>query len=124
MITGTLIAFALLFGYVVTVGLSLVATLGIAAARPGWVAENYRLKSGYKFLQGLLWLVCVTAGAYATAAVAGVHPWIVGTVLAGILIGVLWTNVWEARQRGLGHQVLISLFSLAGVGAGYVLRLR
>lgn len=125
MITGTLILFALVLGYVVVIGLSLAATFGITAARPNWVTKGHRLTCGYKLLQALVWLVCVTAGSFVTAAVAGsVDGFIVGAMLAAILICVLWASGWEARQRGMAHQILMSLVVVAGVSAGYALRLR
>ena len=45
-------------------------------------------------------------------------------MLVVILIGVLWSNTWEVAQRGLGHQVMMTIATVAGVGAGLVLRLR
>ena len=125
MITGTLIAVALVLGYALVVGLSMAATFGITKAAPGLVMKNYRLKSSYKFLQDLMWLVCVMVGAYVTALIAGtIHPWFVGSLLAGSLIAVLWSNMWEMRQRGMAHQILMTVISVAGVAAGYVLGLR
>jgi hypothetical protein len=125
MITASLIAVALIVGYLVTVGLSMVAAFGIGKAAPGFVVKDYQLRIGYKLLNEGLWLVFVIAGSYLSAAVAeSTHPWVVGATLAGILVFVPWTNPWETRQRGLAHQVLLSLLSIAGVTAGYVLRLR
>jgi len=125
MITGTIIAVALIAGYLVVVGLSLAATFGIAKAAPHIVMKNYRLKSSYKFLQDVVWLACVIVGAYVTALIAGtLHPWFVATLLAGSLIGVMWSNVWETRQRGLAHEILMTILAVAGVAAGYALRLR
>ena len=125
MITASLIAVALIVGYLVTVGLSMIATFGIGKASPGFVVRDYQLRTGYKFFNELVWLVCVIAGSYLSAAVAeSAHPWFVGAVLAGILVFVPWTNPWETRQRGLAHQMLLNLLSVAGVAVGYALRLR
>jgi len=41
-----------------------------------------------------------------------------------ILVGVLWMNAWEMRQRGLGHQLAMSLVSAAGVAVGFLIHLR
>jgi hypothetical protein len=115
---------ALLAGYLVAVLLSLVVTLGIGSAFPGSVVENYHVRSGYKLLQDGIWLVCATAAGYVTALVAdGKPPLLVGGLLAGILVGVLWANSWESRQRGMAHQILISVASVAGVTIGFLLKL-
>lgn len=120
MVTGTLVALALLLGYVLTVGCSMVATFGLTSASPEFVAKNYRVTPEYKRVQALVWLVAVTAGAFVTCAVAqGAYPWIVPVLLATILIGMLWVNSWEARQRGMAHQILMSLVTIVGVVAGY-----
>ncbi len=115
---------ALFAGYLVAVVLSLITTLGIGSAFPSFVVENYYVKSGYKLLQDGIWLVCAVAAGYVSALVAdGNSPLLVGGLLTGILIGVLWTNSWEARQRGMAHQILISVASVAGVTIGFLLRL-
>lgn len=126
MIAGTLIAVALILGYLVAVGLSMMVAFGITKAAPNFVVKDFRLKTAYKLVQELVWLLGVTAGAYLSALVAGtiMRPWLVGTLLASVLVIVPWTNTWEARQRGLGHQFLMSLLAVAGVVAGYYLALR
>jgi hypothetical protein len=126
MIAVTLIAFALILGYFVAVGLSMMVTFGITKAAPGFVVKDLRLRSGYKFFQDLGWLVFATAGGYLSAVVAEptLRPWLVGMLLAGVLVVVLWSNTWEVRQRGLGHQFLMSVLSVVGVGAGYYLALQ
>jgi hypothetical protein len=53
-----------------------------------------------------------------------VYPWLSATLLAVILILVLWTNTWEMRQRGLANQLLMSVMSIAGVATGFVLRMQ
>jgi hypothetical protein len=124
MITDVLIAVALALGYVVAVALSMAGTFAITAANPTFVAKEYRIRQRYKLIQELLWLVCATAGGYVTALVAGgAYPWLSGTLLAGILILVLWTNTWEMRQRGLAHQLLMSMVTAAGVAIGYLFRM-
>ena len=123
MITGVLIAAALALGYAVAVALALAATFCIAAARPAFVTKEYRIRQRYKLVQELLWLVCAAAGGYVTAAVSGgAHCWLSGTVLAGMLILVQWTNSWEMRQRGVPNQLLMSVMTVAGVVTCYVLR--
>jgi uncharacterized membrane protein YfcA len=126
MIPGVLIlAAALAFGYLVAVGLSMAATFGIAAASPAFVTRGYRVRRRYKLVQELVWLVCSAAGGYVTAAVtSAVNPWVSGGLLAGALLLVLWTNTWEMRQRGLTNQLLMSVVTVAGVVAGYILRMQ
>ena len=120
MITGTLMAVALLLGYLLTVGLSLVATFGLTSASPEFAVQNYKVTAKYKRVQALVWLLCVTAGAVVTSAVAqGAHPILLGTVMAATFIGMLWWNTWEARQRGMAHQILMSLVSIVGIVLGY-----
>jgi uncharacterized membrane protein YfcA len=125
MITAVLVAAALALGYGVAVGLSMAVTFGITLAGPAFVAREHRIRPVYKLIQELLWLACATAGGYVAAAVSGATmPWLSGTLLAGIMIIVLWTNTWEMRQRGPVHQVLMSAASIAGVAAGYILWMR
>ena len=126
MITCTFLVLSLVLGYLVTVGLSVAATFGITAALPELVARNYRITPKYKFLQDGIWLVCTTVGGYLTALVLGKDhsPWIGGIALILILIGVLWINAWEMRQRGVGHQILISIATVVGVATGVFLRMR
>jgi|ERR1700733_1858287 hypothetical protein len=125
MITGVLIAAALALGYAVAVGLLMAATFGITAVSPAFVTKEHRIRQSYKLAHDLVWLVCATAGGYVTAAVSGsTMPWFVGTLLAGAMILVLWTNTWEMRQRGFANQLLMSLVSVGGVATGYFLRMR
>jgi hypothetical protein len=119
------IALALSLGYGVTVGLSLAATFGITAASRSFVSKNYRIRKEYKYVQEAVWLLCCMAGAYAAAMVnEGSHAVVVATGLFTLLVGVLWLNVWEVRQRGLGHQISMTIASALGVAAGFMLRLR
>lgn len=119
------IALALALGYGVTVLLSLAATFGITAASRGFVSKNHRIRRGYKYMQDGFWLLCSMAGGYAAAMVhEGAHAVLVATGLVVILVGALWLNVWEVRQRGLGHQIAMSIATAVGVAAGFVLRLR
>ena len=125
MITDVLIAAALALGYAAAVGLSMAATFGIAAASPGFVIRQYRIRPAYKLVQELVWLVCATVGGFVTAAISGAAmPLLSGTALVGIMIIVMWTNTWEMRQRGGMHQILMSVASAAGVAAGYILWMR
>jgi hypothetical protein len=120
MITGTLILVAVLLGYGMAVGCSLVATFGLASASPEFVVRDHRITAGYKRVQALIWLVSAAAGGFVACAVAqGAREWAVGGLLAASLIGMLWFNAWEARQRGMAHQILMSLVSIVGVVAGY-----
>jgi hypothetical protein len=126
MITGSFLLLALVLGYLVTVGLSMAATFGITTSSPGLVAQDHRITQRYKFIQDGVWLVCTTVGAYMTALILGRDhsPWLGGAALAAALVGVLWRNAWERRQRGIGHQILISAATVIGVGVGFFLRLR
>lgn len=126
MITATLIALALTLGYLVAVGLSLAITFSVAKAAPAFIVKDHLLKTGYKLFQALVWLVAVAVGSYlsALAAEAVMRPWLVGGLLAVLLVFVLWANTWEARQRGLGHQLLMTILTLVGVSTGYYLALR
>ena len=122
MITGTWIAVALLLGYTVTVAGVLAVTFGLTSSSPAFVVSGHHLSSGYKRVHILIWFLCVTAGASVTCVVAqGTQPWFTGCALAAIFIAMLWMNTWEARQRGLGHQILMSVTSVAGVIVGYEL---
>jgi hypothetical protein len=126
MITGSFLLLALVIGYLVTVGLSMAATFGITATSPDLVAQDHQITQRYKFIQDGVWLVCTTGGAYVTALILGRDhsPWLGGAALGAVLVGVLWRNAWERRQRGIGHQILISAATVIGVGAGFFLRLR
>lgn len=118
------ISLALFVGYAVTVALWMAATFGITLASPAFVARDNRIQTSYKYTQDAVWFVCTTVGGYAAAAINGqTYAFIVGPALAAILIAVLWINAWEMRQRGLGHQLLMSLAAAAGVSAGFLLRL-
>jgi uncharacterized membrane protein YfcA len=124
-ITLSYIALALFLGYAVAVALSMAATFGITAASPGFVSRNNRINPRYKFVQDAVWLVCAIAGGYVAALVNGAsHSWLVGSALVAILVAVLWMNVWEMRQRGLGHQLVMSAGSAAGVAVGFMIHLR
>jgi hypothetical protein len=124
-ITAYYIALALFLGYVVAVGLAMAATFGITAVSRDFVTKDDRVRTRYKYVQEAVWLVCATAGGYVAAMIHGrSHPWVVGVGLVAVLVGVLWTNVWEMRQRGLGHQISMSIVSAGGVAVGFLLRLR
>ena len=125
MITATLIAFAVLLGYFVTVGLSMAVTFSFTRTAPGFVVKDHLLRTRYKLFQALVWLMCVIVGSFLSALLAELvqNPWLVGALFATVLILVLWGNTWEARQRGLWHQLFLSALTGAGVGAGYYLAL-
>jgi len=124
-ITASYIALALFLGYIVAVGLSMAATFGVAAASGSFIAKNNRISTPYKYAQDVIWLICTTAAGYVAAAVNGrPHPWAVGIGMVVVLVGVLWLNAWEMRQRGLGHQLVMSVVSVVGVAIGFFLCLR
>lgn len=125
---GTLIVMSvgLALGYGLAVSLSLMATMAIASAARGFVMRDHRLRPGYKLLMELLWTVTAVAAGFVAALVGGPGAvgWATGLALAGALILVLWLNTWEARQRGLPHQILVTLLTAVGVLGGAYLRLR
>jgi hypothetical protein len=124
-ITLSYIALALFLGYAAAVTLAMAATFGITAISPDFVSKNNRIRREYKFVQDAVWLVCAIVGGYVSALVnGGSHSLMVGTALAVILVAVLWRNVWEMRQRGLGHQLVMSAGSAAGVALGFMIHLR
>src|SRR5246127_5558834 len=115
-ITLSYVALALFLGYTVAVALSMAATFGITAVSPSFVAANNRIRRGYKYTQDAVWLACAMAGGDVASLVnVESHRWLVEAGLAGVLIAVLWMNAWEMRQRGLGHQLVMSLVSAVGV---------
>jgi hypothetical protein len=120
MISLALIAVALLAGYLLTLICSLTATFALASASPSFVTQNFRITPGYKRVQALIWLLSVMAGAFVACAVArATYPIFVAVVFAALLVGLLWFNTWEARQRGMAHQILMSVASLLGAAGGY-----
>lgn len=123
MIAGTLIAISLILGYAVAVSLSMAITFGITKTVPGFVVNDHLLKTGYKLFQELSWLLCVVAGAYVTAAVSASvpRPWYAGILLIFALVLIPWTNSWDVRQRGIVHQIVMSVISVAGVVTGFAL---
>jgi hypothetical protein len=124
-ITLSYIALALFLGYAVAVALSIAATFSITKVSPNFVSNNNRIRREYKFVQDAVWLICAMAGGYVAAVVNGEsHSLLVGSALVAILVAVLWMNVWEMRQRGLGHQLVMTVGSAAGVAAGFLIHLR
>ena len=127
MMTALLTAAALLPGYIVAVVLLMAVSFAITSRVPAFVVHDYRIRKRYKLTQDLVWLMCATAGGYVTAfmtpIVGGVFiPWLPCAALAIVLIVMLWSNSWEMRQRGITHQILISIVTIAGVAAGYLLQ--
>ncbi len=123
MFTVVMMAAGLAAGYTVTVVLSMLTTFAITMALPKFVEADYLVRNGYKLVHEALWLLCAFAGGYVTSLVCrGVHTMVTEGLLAASLIWILWDNSWEARQRGIAHQMLISLFTLAGVAGGYMLQ--
>ena len=125
MITVVLLLSALIFGYASAVALLMAFTFGIGSWAPAFVVKEYRITTRYKLTEELAWLVCASAGGYIAAAVAGrTLLWGLGAVLAAMMIVALWSNTWEMRHRGIAHQVLMSVASIAGVTVGCLLQLR
>ncbi|MEI9977937.1 MAG: hypothetical protein WDN23_02890 [Edaphobacter sp.] len=123
-VTLSYVVLALSLGYVVTVALTMAATFGMTAASPTFAAKDHRIRRSYKYAQDAIWLLCTTAGGYAASLINGqAYSWIVAPSLSAILIAILWVNAWEMRQRGLGHQIVMSLAAIAGVTTGFFLHL-
>jgi hypothetical protein len=124
MITGSFLVLALFVGYAVTVGLSMAATFCITTTSPNFVVKDHRIRRRYKFAQDAVWLVCTIAGGYAAALVVGeTRPWLGCVGLVAVLVAVLWINAWEMRQRGLEHQIAMTIATAVGVTVGFIIRL-
>jgi hypothetical protein len=122
MVAGIHIAAAVLVGYGVAVGCLLLATFALTSASPRMVLQEHRITNRYKWVQSLLWLGCSALGGFVACAVAvGRNSLVVEALLAAALISILWINTWEARQRGIAHQLLMSVVPLLGVAAGFTL---
>ena len=118
----TYIALGVFLGYTITVSMFLVATIGIASGVPRFAVHEYRITTRYKLLQDLLWLGCTAVGSFGAAVLAGPSNLIeAACVLAATLLFVLWRNTWEVRERGLPHQILLSVVTAAGITLGSVL---
>ncbi len=116
----------LALGYTLVAAIALVVTMGVTSAMPRFVIRDHRIRGGYKWLQDLLWTLAVAAGGFVAGSIASAPnlAWLTGAALAAGLVYVLWKNSWEAQQRGLPHQILISLLTCAGVAVGVFYRLR
>ncbi len=120
------VSLGLALGYCLVVVSTLMATMAVTSAARGFVVKDFCLRPAYKLIMGLFWTMAAVAAGFVAAAVAGAGAvgWLTGAALAGVLILVLWTNAWEARQRGLPHQILLTFLTCLGVFAGVYLRLR
>jgi hypothetical protein len=125
MISVTVMIVAILAGYVVVVGVTLAVTLAMGSSAPESVVVEHRVRRRFKVTQDLVWLASAALGGFVAALIAGtVRPWMVAALLMAALVLVLWKNTWEARQRGLTHQILITLASVVGVGIGFLLKMK
>ena len=125
MITAIFLSIALLLGYATTVILSMAATFGITSISKSFVVRDFKIRWRYKLLQDLLWLPCAIAGGFVASFIgAGISQWITGAAFIAVLASILWTNAWEMRQRGIPHQVAMTLISVAGTVIGFMLRIR
>lgn len=125
MFIAVMMAGALALGYTVTVALSMILTFAVTMSMPRFVQADYLICNSYKLVHESFWLLSAGVGGYVTALVVkGFHPFVTEAALAGALIWVLWENSWEARQRGMAHQVLITALTVIGVAGGYLLERR
>jgi lipoprotein signal peptidase len=124
MISGIFLVIAILLGYGTTVTLFAAATFGITSISRDLVEKEFRIREAYKWLQDGLWLPCTMAGGF-VASLAGrqLSRWTVGGALVIVLVVVLWINLWERRQRGIAHQLAMTLITGGGVFLGVALRL-
>ena len=123
MIGYAILGLSVLVGYCMTVLCALVGTMSIASAAPRFVIANYRVRSTYKFTHEVMWFFCVVIGGFVTARVGlGMSEWRQEIGLCVVLLVMLWRNTWEARQRGMVHQILISVLTIAGVLVGFSVR--
>ncbi len=125
MITVIFLSIALLFGYATTVLLSMAVTFAVTSISKNFVVRDFKIRARYKLLQETTWLPCTIAGGYVASFISsGVSQWIAGAAFIAVLAGVLWTNAWEMRQRGVPHQVIMTVISIAGTVIGFMLRIR
>ena len=123
MIGYAVLGLSVLAGYCMTVACALIGTMGIASAAPGFVLANNRVRGPYKLTHEAMWFFCVIVGGFVTARVGlGMSQWRQEIGLISVLLIMLWRNSWEARQRGLPHQILISCLTVAGVLVGFSIR--
>lgn len=122
MISAIFISVALLVGWLITVSIAAAVTMAIGAAAPGFVVTDYHtVRFRYKVTETLVWLACASIGSFAATWIVGdFHPMVGAALLAATMIVVLWRNTWEAHQRGLAMQILITAASITGVVIGFV----
>ncbi len=122
MFIAVMMALGVAGGYLVTVLISMILTFALTMALPKFVEADHLVRNGYKLVHEGFWLLCAATGGYVTALVVkGIHPLLTEALLVGALIWILWDNSWEARQRGMAHQVLITASTVVGVAGGYLL---
>jgi len=125
MITVIFLFLALLFGYATTVILSMAITFAITSTSKNFVVKDFRIRRRYNLVQDLLWLPCVIPGAYVASWIgSALSQWMTGAAFIALLVVVLWANAWERRQRGIPHQIVMTLMSIAGVVAGVMIRVQ
>ncbi len=125
MIGYAILGLSVLAGYCMTVACALIGTMGIASAAPRFVVADHRVRGTYKLTHEAMWFCCVVVGGFVTARVGlGMSEWRQEIGLIGVLELILWRNTWEARQRGMAHQIVISLLTVAGVLIGFSIRNR
>ncbi len=123
MFIAVMMALGVAGGYLVTVAISMILTFALTMTLPRFVEADHMVRNGYKLVHEGFWLLCAVAGGYVTAMVVkGIHPIVTEALLVGALIWILWENSWEARQRGMAHQVLMTAFTAVGVAGGYMLQ--
>lgn len=125
MIGYAILGLSVLAGYCVIITCALMGTMGIASAAPRFVIQDHRVRGGFKWTHEAMWFCCVLVGSFVTAWVGlGMSQMWQQIALGGLLLLMLWRNTWEARQRGITHQIVISLLTVGGVIAGFSLRNR
>jgi hypothetical protein len=125
MLSAALIFISLIIGYVVVVALAGLSAFAITSYMPAFAVQNGRLSTSYNLLLDLMWLLYSFLGGYiAAAGAAEASPHIAAGLLALALIGVMWTGLAEARQRGLIHLFISTACVVAGIAAGYIFRMQ
>jgi hypothetical protein len=121
MISAIFISLALVAGWLIAVSIAITVTMAIGAAMPGFVVTDYHtIRFRFKALETLVWMLCAATGSFAAAwVVGGFHPYVGAALLAVMMIAVQWRNSWEARQRGLAMQILMTVALVAGVVIGF-----
>ncbi|HEY8997068.1 MAG TPA: hypothetical protein VIM60_04185 [Edaphobacter sp.] len=125
MFSAALIFVSLCISYLLVIGTVGLTTYGVAVMSPSLAVSNRRLTLFYNFFQDIVWLAASIVGGFVvTTGAAEASPRMAAAILGLILLFVVWRNMSEARERGMIHMLLTSIFIVAGIYEGYSLHLR